>query len=122
MGGRIMRRAFTLTAALGAVIVLGGGSQASGRATKTVELGDNFFNPPSMTIKQGATIDFTWIGEDVHEVTQSDQSPGKYFNSGFTDDTGFVYPHQFKRAGNYVILCTLHEDMVMNLKVKKRRR
>ncbi len=115
-----MRRAISLTAALGISIVLMAGSSASGKATKTVDVGDDFFDPESLTIKEDTTIKFKWVGDDEHNVFKQ-SGPGKYFESDNTDETGFVYSHKFKKSGNYMLGCILHEDMDMDLKVKKRR-
>lgn len=116
-----MRRAITSATALAAAIVLLTGASATGRATKIVEVGDDFFNPLAMTIRQNNTIDFIWVGEGVHKVSPSEDSPGKYFDSGASSETGFVYSHQFRKPGRYEILCTLHDEMRMNLRVKRRR-
>jgi plastocyanin len=115
-----MRRAISLTAALGISIVLMAGSSASGRATKTVGVDDNVFDPESLTIKEKTTIDFEWVGMDEHNVFKQ-QGPGPYFESDNTDQTGFVYSHKFRKPGRYVLGCILHEDMDMNLRVKRRR-
>ena len=96
------------------------GASAPG-ATKTVSVADDYFEPSSLTIKEGNTVEFTWVGENVHNVTKSDDSPGRYFDSGASDETGFVYPHKFKKPGRYEILCTLHDEMRMDLRVKRKR-
>lgn len=115
-----MRRAISLTAALGFSIVLMAGSSASGKATKTVNVGDDFFDPESLIVKEDTTIKFEWVGVDDHNVFKQ-QGPGRYFESDNTDETGFVYSHKFKKPGRYVLGCILHEDMDMDLRVKRRR-
>ena len=71
-----MRRAISLIAAVGIAVVLFTGSSASGRAAKTVDVGDDFFDPPSMTIKEKTTVNFEWIGEDEHNVFKQ-SGPGR---------------------------------------------
>ena len=39
------------------------------------------------------------------------------FASDTTDAAGVNFTHKFKKAGTYKIICTLHEDMKMKLKV-----
>ncbi len=116
-----MRRAITTAIAVGLAGVLFAGSSAQGRGTKTVNVGDDFFDPVSMTIKQNTTLKFTWVGEDPHNVFK-ESGPGKYFESDNTDETGFVFAHKFRKAGRYTLGCILHEDMDMSLKVRKKRR
>jgi plastocyanin len=115
-----MRRAISLTAAIGISLVLIAGPPASGKGTKTVDVGDNFFDPESLTVKEDTKIKFEWVGVDDHNVFKQ-SGPGRYFESDNTDQTGFVYTRKFKKPGRYVLGCILHEDMDMDLKVKKRR-
>ena len=36
---------------------------------------------------------------------------------GSTDAAGVNFTHKFKKAGTYKLICTVHEDMKMKLKV-----
>ncbi len=115
-----MRRVIALFATVSIALIVLAGSSASGKATKTVEVGDDFFDPESLTIKEDTTIDFEWVGEDEHNVFKQ-IGPGRYFESDNSEETGFVYSHKFKKPGKYVLGCILHDDMEMDLKVKRRR-
>ncbi len=111
-----MRRLLTLVPlTLAAVLVLAV-SGASGRGGKTVQVGDDFFSPASVTISKGDKVKFKWVGSDDHNVIKK-KGPGGSFGSGTTDQTGFVFKHKFSKAGTYKIICTVHEDMKMKVKV-----
>lgn len=115
-----MRRALLIAAVATGLLLLSLGGSASGRAATTVQVGDDFFNPTSLTIREDKTVKFEWVGTSDHNVFKK-SGPGRYFDSGVTDETGFVYPREFRKPGNYVLGCVLHKDMLMDLKVKRRR-
>ena len=100
-------------AALIALIVPAGGGAAAGT---TVKLGDNFFSPTKKSVSSGTTVRFKWIGDDEHNVVKQ-SGPGRSFASETTDDPGVNYTKKFKKAGKYKIVCTLHEEMKLTLKV-----
>ena len=115
-----MRRFIAIVAALSAAGVLMVASGASGRATKTVDVGDNFFAPKDLKIKEGDKLSFNWVGAEEHDVARA-KGPGKFFESGPITGSGVQYSHKFKDAGKYKIICTLHQEMKMNLEVKKKK-
>ena len=114
-----MRRTFAVVAALGAAgILMVAPGATSGRATKTIDVGDNFFAPKDKKIKKGDKLAFNWVGSEEHDVARA-KGPGKFFESGPITGSGVQYSHKFKDAGKYKIICTLHQEMKMNLEVKK---
>ncbi len=113
-------RLITLVALAGIVslvAVFGGiaGASDSNKGAK-VQVGDDFFNPTSVSIAKGTKVTFKWIGVDKHNVVKK-KGPGGSFSSGTTDQTGFKYKHKFKKAGTYKLICTVHEDMKMKVNV-----
>ena len=114
-----MRRFIASVAATAAVLAVTSPSALG--ANKVVDVGDDFFLPAKDTIKEGKTVDFNWIGVNEHNVFKQ-SGPGRYFESDPMTGTGVLYSKKFKRPGNYILGCILHEDMDMELKVKKRRR
>ena len=112
-----MRRTLGIAAAIGttAVLLLAGG--AAGKGKKTVDVGDDFFAPKSLQVKKGTRVAFDWIGTNEHDVAKG-KGPGKFFNSGPTDEPGVNFTKKFKKKGKYKLICTLHPDMTMKLKVK----
>ena len=118
-----LTRAIALAGAVVAAAVLAlGATAASGKAkTATVEVDDDFFSPTFLKVKQNTKVEWNWIGDDVHDVTKG-SGPGKFFESGPLEGSGVLYSKRFKKAGRYKIICTLHEEMRMELKVKRKKR
>jgi plastocyanin len=112
-----MRRKLALAASLAAAGILAISSVAAG-ATKTVDVDDNFFDPDVMKIKKNDKVAFNWIGVEEHDVALG-KGPGKFFNSGPTAEPGVNFTKKFKKPGDYKLICTLHSEMTMKLKVKK---
>jgi plastocyanin len=105
--------------ALAAIAVLAlalSGAPASGRATKTVEVGDDFFGPTSLSINTGTKVAFNWTGEDKHDVVKK-KGPGPSFSSSRTRADGVNLTHKFTKPGTYRIICTVHDSMKMTIDV-----
>lgn len=118
-----IRRVLALTTSIGVASVLALGSSALGRGkTETVDVGDDFFAPATLTIREGTTVDFDWVGDGFHDVVG--EGPGRDFESPGQQGSGVLYSKRFTRPGNYSIICTYHleEGMAMDLRVKKKRR
>jgi len=80
-----------------------GGSGAK-NAAAVVELKNNAFNPPTVTIRSGQTV--LWEFNDggiVHNVT-GDGYRSKDMGSG-------TYSHKFTSSGTYHYQCTIHSGM-----------
>ncbi len=106
--------AIALVGSLAIVATFAG--MAGARAATTIQVGDDFFSPTEKTVKSGTKVRFKWIGEDKHNVVKK-RGPGGDFGSGSTDAPGVNFAKKFKRKGKYRIICTLHDDMKMRLKV-----
>ena len=85
-------------------------------ATKTVKLGDNFFSPKTLTVKKGTTVKFTWKTKAPHNVQTTGKAPAK-FNSG-SPRTSQTYSRKLTKAGTYNLLCIVHPEMTMKLRVR----
>ena len=105
--------ALACTAALGGVAGAGGGS-------KTIKLGDNFFDPAKTKVKKGTKVRFKWVDtREPHNVVKK-KGPGGQFASETTDDPGVNFKKRFKKAGRYKLICTIHPDeMVLRLRVRR---
>jgi plastocyanin len=90
---------------------------AGARASTTVKLADNFFSPDRETVSAGTQVRFTWIGTDRHNVTKK-SGPGGSFGSETTDDRGVNFAKKFKKRGKYKLICTIHAQDGMKLKLK----
>jgi plastocyanin len=88
--------------------------------TRTVKVGDDYFlhrgDPPTITIKKGSRVRWSWVGSDSHNVSVA-KGPRKFSSDLQRKGT---FSHKFKKAGKYKIVCTIHEpDMAMTIKVKR---
>jgi plastocyanin len=90
---------------------------------KTVALGDNFYAPTKVTVATGATVTWKWPGfeeaGDVHDVKLKSGPKGvKKFQSEAAA-TDYSFKRKLTVPGTYKIVCTLHEEMTMTVKVRK---
>ena len=96
---------------------------AQGAAKKTVTIGDNFFMPEKLTVKRGTTVTWRWpgfeVGGDVHDVKLgSGPKKAKKFHSEAAS-TDYSFKRKLTVPGRYRIVCTLHEEMRMTIKVRR---
>lgn len=115
-----MRKTIAL---LGAVAIVAAVAFAPSAATAgspvTVKVKDNKFKPNGLTVKKGTVIKFRWVRTRApHNVTKA-SGPGKNFQSKTTKKKGVNFKKRFNRAGNYLLVCSVHDGMDMNLKVRK---
>jgi plastocyanin len=85
------------------VLFLCGLAPAGFTATVRVDVGDDFFRPATTNIAVNDTVEWVWIGIDVHTSTSSDG----LWDSG-VHGTPFTFSHQFTAAGNFPYFCRLH--------------
>lgn len=77
-------------------------------ATADVSVGNNFFNPNSVTVAVGGTVTWNWnSGAVTHNVTF--QTAGAPADIGNTSTGSF--PRTFPSAGTFQYECTLHPGM-----------
>jgi plastocyanin len=112
------------TLALGALALAPAAiSQAVGakQVKKTVKVRDNFFAPDALKVPAGSKITWRWPTNpgDVHDVKLRTAPKGvKKFKSDFAS-SGYSYAKTLKKPGKYLLVCTLHEEMVMTIRVTK---
>ena len=88
---------------------------SAGASKKTVAVKDSFFGPTSLKIAKDTKVVWVWKGRQKHNVAVA--SGPSTFRAG-TRKTG-RFPHTFKKAGTYQIVCTIHApDMHMKIVVK----
>jgi plastocyanin len=110
-----------LAALAGAVLI--SAVPAQGAATKTVTIGDNYFAPKTLKVKRGTKVAWRWPGfdegGDVHDVKLRSGPAGvKKFHSEAAS-TDYSFKRKLTKPGTYKIVCTLHEEMRMTVKVRK---
>lgn len=84
---------------------------AAGAAEHLVTVGDFFFAPATIQIKAGDTVNFRFVGPDVHSATSTDGA----FDTGITVNT--VKGVTFPEPGTYDYLCVLHREMRGSVRV-----
>jgi plastocyanin len=84
----------------------GGGGGGGGGCTGTsgdIAVCDNHYNPATVSVPAGTTVNWTWKGTTGHSVT---------FTSGITHDSGVKTTggdsQLFSAAGTYTYECTVH--------------
>jgi plastocyanin len=94
--------------------------------TWTVNLGDDFFAPNSLSIKVNDAINWSWAGVggfEPHNVTLTDPVPTGVSRTDFASQTtagqSYRFKRQFTKPGNYSFVCSLHFNMTMTVDVTK---
>jgi plastocyanin len=118
-----MRRR-TIPVAFAAVAALLGAApaDAGGPKPKSVEVADNYYLPDKLTVKRGTAVTWKWpddIAIDVHDVKLKTAPKGVRKWQSEPASSGYRYKRTFKKPGRYFIVCTLHEEMTMTIKVRR---
>jgi plastocyanin len=94
-----------------------------GATTKTVTLGDNYFAPKTVSVKRNTTVKWRWPGfdqaGDVHDVKLKSGPKGERKFQSEAAATDYTYKRKLKTPGTYKIVCTLHHEMTMTIKVRR---
>jgi plastocyanin len=84
---------------------------------KTVEVDDNYFvregSPPTVRVNRNDTVVWEWEGRNPHNVTVT-RGPVRFKSP--TQRSG-DYRKKVTRSGSYRIVCTIHPNMKMTLRV-----
>jgi plastocyanin len=117
-----VRRAVVMVA--GAALLSAAPVQAAPRPKgKTIEVGDNYFAPKTATIDRGATVTWRWPGfdeaGDVHDVKLKSGPEGAKKFASEAASTDYSFKRRLTVSGTYKIVCTLHEEMRMTIRVRK---
>ena len=72
--------------------------------TTQVAVNDDFFAPTDIAVSPGATVVWSWVGSDFHDVTWSSaQLPDSPLQSGGTHEVAMP-----STTGEYAYYCTIH--------------
>jgi len=88
--------------------------------TKKVGIFDNYYTPTRMTVRAGTTIKWVWPSTtgDTHDVNLDKGPKGvKKFHSEIAA-SGYTYTKKLTVPGKYHIICSLHDDMTMDITVR----
>ena len=94
-----------------------------GATKKTVTVGDNYFAPKALTVNRGTTVTWRWPrfdeAGDVHDIKLASGPKGvKKFQSEAAA-TDYTFRRKLTVPGTYKLVCTLHHEMRMTVKVRK---
>ena len=79
-------------------------------ATHSVEIGDGFFSPASLSVQVGDTVTWTNVDDSPHTVTS------EAFDSGNLD-AGQTFSFTFTEAGTFSYVCNYHDEMTASVTV-----
>ena len=94
----------------------------AGGPKKSVEVADNYYLPAKLTVKAGTAVTWKWPGDiaiDVHDVKLKSAPKGVKKWQSDPASSGYRYKRTLKTPGTYKIICTLHEEMTMTIRVKR---
>jgi plastocyanin len=115
----LRRKIAAATLALG-LLALVPASQAGGAKSKVIKIGDNFFAPDATKVAKGTKVVWRWpkYPGDVHDVKLRSGPKGvKKFHSQLAASS-YSFARTLKKPGKYVVICTIHEEMKMTIRVK----
>ena len=103
-----MKKALATGAALLLAAAVAGMLSGAGRrvhaATTTVGVQDDLFNPASVTISVGDSVQWNWTGSNPHTVSSTG---AESFDSGAPQTAG-SFSHAFNTIGSFGYLCAVH--------------
>jgi plastocyanin len=98
-------------------------AQAGKPKGKTVRIYDNYYLADDITVKRNAVVTWRWPGYDeagdVHDVKLKSGPKGakKFHSEGAATD--YTFKRKLTVVGRYRIVCTLHTEMTMKIRVKR---
>ena len=95
----------------------------AGGPQKSVEVADNYYLPAKLNVKAGTVVRWRWpddIAIDVHDVKLKSAPKGVKKWQSEPASSGYRYKRTLKQPGTYKIVCTLHEEMTMTIRVRAR--
>ena len=92
------------------------------RSARPSKLFDNYYLPAKLTVNKGSTITWKWPSDmpiDVHDVKLKSGPEGVRKFQSEPASSGYRYKRTLKKPGTYKIVCTLHEEMKMTIRVRR---
>ena len=98
-------------------------AEAGTAPRKVVGIYDNFYLPAKTTVKRDTVVVWKWpdYAGDVHDVKLKERPKGVKSFWSAPASVGYKFKRKLTVPGRYHIICTLHEEMEMNIVVRKRR-
>lgn len=89
---------------------------AASAATVNVDVVNSDFNPNSVKVKIGDSVQWTFVDSFSHTATDTTGISPKIFNSGSKSD-GATFVKQFKFAASIPYRCEIHHSMTGTVKI-----
>lgn len=90
-----------------------------GRTGRTVDVVDNAYVPPELTVTVGTEVIWTYVGPDApHSVTATDQSFDSHPDCGTSGldacmkTAGETFRFTFTKAGRFTYSCKVHGELM----------
>jgi plastocyanin len=116
------RRILALACAAGTALLCAAPADAGSPQHKTVKLFDNYYLPLKLKVNKGSTVTWKWpdYAIDVHDVKLKSGPEGVRKFHSEPASSGYRYKRRLRKPGTYKIVCTLHEEMTMTIRVRRR--
>jgi plastocyanin len=114
-------RALTLSLLVAAVLAVAVPAAVDAAAPKTarVELGDDYFDPETVTIRRHGTVTWRWVGENPHNVALTKPGAHRVATRSRLKESG-RFSYVFDQAGTWRAVCEVHpRKMRMKVVVKR---
>jgi plastocyanin len=118
------RRTAPLVLAAAAALLGAAPADAGAPQRKKVQVLDNYFLPAKLTVNKGSTITWKWSATetlDVHDVKLKSGPRGVVKFHSEPASGPYSFKRKLRKPGKYQIICMLHEEMAMTIKVRRPR-
>jgi len=107
--------------ALAAATLTAAPASAGAPKPRTVAIADNYYAPAKLTVERGTRITWRWPAEagDVHDVKLTSRPKGVRRFQSEPASSAYSFRRTLRTAGRYEIVCTLHRDMTMTVRVRR---
>jgi plastocyanin len=115
------RRRLPVALAAVAALLCAAPADAGAPQRKTVKVYDNYFLPSKLTVDKGAAVTWKWPDDvlDVHDVKLKSGPDGVKRFWSEPASAGYRYKRTLRKPGRYKIVCTLHDEMTMTIRVRR---
>src|SRR5215471_5694376 len=96
----------------GLSLLHGSTSPSALAATTTVTVGDNFFDPNTVTINVNDTVQWLWSMSEGNPHSTTSTSAPSLWDSGVTTQP-FSFSHTFTGSGDFPYVCVVHAGIGM---------
>jgi plastocyanin len=105
---------------IGPAALMSAAAFAAAGSSPKVTIHDNYYAPAKLTVKQGTTVKWVWpeIPVDVHDVKLKKGPKGAKRFWSDPASSSYTFKRKLTKPGAYSIICTLHEEMTMSVKVR----